>query len=344
MTDDDPAGSTSTDSPGTDPALAPFETDDTVHRLEFDVSWPPFHVAAYLVEGPEPILIDAGPPGGEARTALVDQLLPLGYEPADIDHVVLTHPHVDHVGQVPTLRASGAAVYAAAAVCEQLSRSESALEAGVREVGSAAGYEGDDLDDAVGQALESLQRNRELVEPDRTISFPANGEFAVGNRQFRAIRTPGHQQYHASLETSVDGAPVCFSGDALIESFRPGILHVGLDHGAYDAVDAFHRGLDRLAESGATRVYPGHGPVFDDRVGVVELTRRRLDRLVAGTRDALGTVEPATPVEIATERVGEIQYALQLLDTMGALGTLEAREDVTVEVDEGRRYYRLCEP
>ena len=342
MTDDDTAGSPSTGAPGTDPE-PPSETDDTVHRLEFDVSWPPFHVAAYLVDGPEPILIDAGPPGGEAKTALVDQLHPLGYEPAEIDHVVLTHPHVDHVGQVPTLRAAGAEIYATAAVCEQLRRSESALEAGVREVGAAAGYEGEELDDAVDQALESLRRNRDLVAPDRTVQFPANGGFAVGDRRFRAIRTPGHQQFHASLETTVDGSPVLFSGDALIESFRPGILHVGLDHGAYDAVDAFRRGLDRLAESAADRVYPGHGPIFDDREGVVDLTRRRLDRLVAGTRDALGTIQPATPVETATERVGEIRYALQLLDTIGALGTLEVRGEATVEVEEGRRYYRLSE-
>ena len=37
-------------------------TQGRVHRLVFDVDWPPGHVACYLVDGPEPILVDAAAP------------------------------------------------------------------------------------------------------------------------------------------------------------------------------------------------------------------------------------------------------------------------------------------
>ena len=76
---------------------------DRVTRLEFDIEWPPKHVAAYLVEGPEPVLVDAGAPGEEAREQFVSVLASHGYEPEDVEHVVVTHPHTDHTGQVPLL-------------------------------------------------------------------------------------------------------------------------------------------------------------------------------------------------------------------------------------------------
>ena len=43
---------------------------DDVHRIEFDVDWPPGHVGAYLLDTPEPILIDAGMTGERAGDRL----------------------------------------------------------------------------------------------------------------------------------------------------------------------------------------------------------------------------------------------------------------------------------
>lgn len=315
----------------------------SVHRLEFDVPWPPKHVAAYLLAGSEPVLIDAGPPGDDAIAALEGQLSAIGYGLGDLAHVVLTHPHVDHVGQVPALREAGATIHAAAADLVQLGRDEGTLRDGAREVGRGAGLEGEDLEEAVERAVESLRRNRELVDPEATRSFDGSGPVSVGGRRFEAIHTPGHQRNHTCLETTVDGERVLFSGDALIESFRPGLFHAGLDRGAYEAVDAFRVGLERLSSSDATVAAPGHGPVFGEVAAVVDRTAAELDRLVAETRRAVAAVGPATPRALTIERTGTVDHLVRLLDTIGALGALQAAGAVEPAIEDGVRYYRAVD-
>jgi glyoxylase-like metal-dependent hydrolase (beta-lactamase superfamily II) len=56
----------------------------------------PEDCCVYLVDTGRPILIDAGA-GAEPRK-LVSNLDDLGYSPRDIDLIVLTHCHIDHIG------------------------------------------------------------------------------------------------------------------------------------------------------------------------------------------------------------------------------------------------------
>ncbi|MFT4882229.1 MAG: glyoxylase-like metal-dependent hydrolase (beta-lactamase superfamily II), partial [Salinirussus sp.] len=105
---------------------------DGVVRIEFEVDWPPGHAVAWLVDGPEPVLVDAGAPGETATETLADALDTHGYGLGDIDHLVVTHPHSDHVGQVPTLLEAGARLYAPGPALEQLRRDPEDLEAAVR--------------------------------------------------------------------------------------------------------------------------------------------------------------------------------------------------------------------
>ncbi|SEQ89888.1 MBL fold metallo-hydrolase [Natrinema salaciae] len=310
-----------------------------VSRLDFDIEWPPKHAAAYLIETPAPILIDAGDPQDRAEATIRDGLATKGYEPGDVEAVVVTHPHSDHIGQVPFLREAGATVYAPRPVLEQLERDPADLAEGVREIGRSAGYRGEAIDREVERARSSLERNRRLLAPEAAVPFEFGEPFAVADREFDPIHTPGHQIHHASLATDLNGERTLFSGDALIEPFRPGAIHVGIDYGAYDAVEAFHRSLDRFDGRPIDRVFPGHGPVFTNYEEAIETTRSALETLTGETLEAVTAIGPATPMELTRHRAGEVRYPAQLLDTLGALGTLEDRERVEYECRDGVRYY-----
>ncbi|WP_226481770.1 MBL fold metallo-hydrolase [Natrinema amylolyticum] len=310
-----------------------------IHRLEFDVPWPPKHVAAYLLEGPEPILIDAGAPEKAGESELREGLAEFDYEPTDIEHVLVTHIHSDHIGQLPALREAGATVHAPRAGLDRLERDLEAVRAGLRETAKSAGYRGDDRDEIVAEELESRRRDRRLVDPETARAVDPTGPVTVGDREFGVFETPGHEIDHLCYETTIEGTTVLFAGDALIESFRAGAFHVGFDRGAYEGVERYYEAMERLSETAATHAFPGHGPVFENPRRVVDMTRERLDALLEETVTALEAIEPATPVAIAEERVGDIRYHAPVLDTLGALGTLEKQCSASYEVDDGVRYY-----
>lgn len=310
-----------------------------VHRLEFDVPWPPKHVAAYLLEGPEPVLIDAGAPGETGESELQDGLAEFGYEPADIDHVLVTHVHSDHIGQLPVLRDAGATVHVSQAAIARLDRDLETVRSGLRETAKSAGYRGKDLDDVLEEELESRRRDRRLIDAETVRPFDPAEPVSVGGREFEVFETPGHEIDHLCFETTVGETTVLFAGDALIEPFRAGAFQVGFDRGAYEGVTAYDEAMDRLDETTATHVFPGHGPAFEDPQRVVRTTRERLDTLLEETQVALEAIEPATPLSIAEERVGNVRYHAPVLDTLGAVGTLEKRGSVSYETDDGVRYY-----
>ncbi|OAQ53586.1 hypothetical protein HTG_04840 [Natrinema mahii] len=315
---------------------------DRIHRLEFDVPWPPKHVAAYLLEGEETILFDAGAPDDAGEAELREGLAAAGYEPADVDHVVVTHVHSDHIGQLPVLRAAGATVHVPSRSLSRLERDLETAREGFAEMTTAAGYDGEKRDEIVAEELEELRRDRRLIEPETAREIEPDATVAIGGREFETFATPGHAVDHLCLETTVGGTTVLFSGDALIEPFRAGAFQVGLDRGADGAVDAYYEAMDRLSATDATVVFPGHGPVFEGPQAVIETTRDRLDTLLEETREAAAAVGPASPLAIAEQRVGTVRHMAPLLDTLGALGTLEREGAVTYETEDGVRYYELA--
>ena len=311
-----------------------------VHRLEFSVDWPPWHAAAFLVEADEPVLVDAGVPGATGEEELRDGLAAHDRKPEDVADVLLTHPHSDHIGQVPTLREAGAAVHTARMTRERLSRDPADLAAGVRETGEGVGLPPEDLDDHVERALSSLERNRRLMPPDEVDHAFEYGEpFEAGGLTFEPVHTPGHQEGHACFALALEEGTALFSGDVLVEPFRSAALNVGLDRGAYDAIDDFYAAYDRLDGREADRVYPGHGHPFTDYRGVLETSRAALDDLLSDVCETVAAVGPASPLDVTRARVDRFDHPAPLLDTLGALGTLDRLGDVTFElVDDVRRY------
>lgn len=313
----------------------------TVHRLEFGVDWPPWHAAAFLVEADEPVLVDAGVPGATGEEELREGLATHDRGPEDVAHVLLTHPHSDHIGQVPTLREAGAAVHAARMTRERLSRDPEELAAGVRETGEGAGLSPEQREEHVERALSSLERNRRLMPPGEIDNAFEYGErFEAGGLTFEPVHTPGHQEGHACFELALEGGTALFSGDVLVEPFRAAALNVGLDRGAYDAVDDFYAAYDRLERREADWVYPGHGHPFTAHGDVLERSRGKLDDLLADVRETVEAMEPASPLAVTRARVDRLEHPAPLLDTLGALGTLDRQGAVAYERTDGVRQYR----
>lgn len=317
----------------------------TVHRIEFEVDWPPGHVACYVLTGEDPVLVDAGMPTDDdsdhdREATFRDGLDAVGLDPADVDHLLLTHPHVDHVGQVPTvLEAADPTIHAPAGVEERFARNVDALAERVRENSRSAGLTGDQLESAVDVATQSLRRDAQLLPADQVDHWIADDErFTVGKYDIHAVHAPGHQADHLCYELELDGEHVLLAGDMAMEPFRGVAIHDGLDDGVSEAFDAFYGALDRLGELDIDRVYPGHGAVHEEFQSVLDRDRGSLDRRLEGVTEALETdvrTVPGVAVSIAGDR--PVRYILP--EAFSALAHLERVGRATVTVEDGVRYY-----
>ncbi|MEF8806513.1 MBL fold metallo-hydrolase [Natronomonas sp.] len=312
----------------------------SVHRIEFDIPWPPDTAYAYLVAADEPVLIDAGAPGEAGTQTLRDGLAEAGYELADIEHLFITHPHTDHGGQAATVvEAAEPTVYALDGVRERLERDTDDLAAAVRTNATEVGVP--EPEDEVDRAVDSLRRNRDCLPPEHIDVELSPGETVkAGRLAFEAIHVPGHQENQAAFRHE----GVLFAGDTAVEPFRPAALHVGLDDGCYEAIDAFHRGLDALeaVAPDIERVYPGHGPVFDDLQAVVDRDRASLERLAEDCRTALSDLGEATAYEVTETRVENLEKRpYTIFESVGALARLERQGGIESTTDDGVRRYHL---
>jgi glyoxylase-like metal-dependent hydrolase (beta-lactamase superfamily II) len=320
-------------------------SDAVLHRIEFEVDWPPGHVACYVLLGDEPVLVDAGMPTDDesdhdSEATLRDGLAAVGLEPSDVDHLLVTHPHVDHVGQVPTvLDAADPTVHAPAGVEERFARDVDALAERVRENSRSAGLTGDQLESAVDMATESLRRDSGLLPAERVDHWIDDDErFTIGDHALHAVHAPGHQADHLCYELELDGENALLAGDMAMEPFRGVAIHDGLDDGVFDAFGAFYGALDRLSELNVDRVYPGHGVVHDEFQRVLDRDRGSLDRRLDGVTEALENgvrTVPGVAVSIAGER--PVRYILP--EAFSALAYLEQEGRATVTVEDGVRYY-----
>jgi len=226
-------------------------------------------VNCYLVRRDDGLtLIDAGLP--RTRGMLRDLLSHLGAEMADIDALLLTHGHFDHVGMARELQDSGAPVLVHAA--------------------------------DVGLARHPYRYRPAAPRIPYLLSHPAgipliarmamNGALAVRGVEAHgrvvdgqpvdapgapiALWTPGHTAGHCAYLFADDG--ILISGDALVTldpytgETGPQIVARAATANSDEALDA----LGVLAETSASLVLPGHGDVYRDGVdsAVAEAQRR----------------------------------------------------------------------
>lgn len=316
------------------------QSQTAIHRIEIEVDWPPGHVAAYLIEGAEPILIDAGMDGQTAAEEFEGGLVEMGYALSDIEHLVVTHPHVDHIGQVNALRNAGSpTVYAPAGARARLNRDSDDLGETIRKHATRAGIRGDTLDAVIEQSVNSLERNQTLLDPEAVdVWIEDDDDVSVADYDFHAIHTPGHQADHLCYDVELNGEQTLFSGDILLEPFRSVMIHTGLDHGVEDAVPAFFGALDRLDELDSRRILPGHGPAHDRLHETTQRSRENIEEMLAGAKAVVADSE-TTVLDLAKQRAGDRNFHYVLPEVYSALAHLEAEDEISSRLEDDVRYY-----
>jgi glyoxylase-like metal-dependent hydrolase (beta-lactamase superfamily II) len=303
-------------------------------------------VNTWLLRGDPVTLVDTGPRSDRALDALEVGLRLRGLGVEDIELVIATHHHHDHVGLAATIkRRSGARIamidagadYAARyldnVTRDRLFSRALMLSHGVPE---SLFEPAEALWDYIGATAEPFDADLRLRENDTILA---------GGRELRVVARPGHS---ATDTLFVDAsARLGFVGDHLLAKISPNteIYEIAGRGRSRSRVD-YLGGLRRTARMPLRRFLPGHGPIVHS---ARERVRRELAQHRRRCRRIIGILEqqPGTAFEIAREMWRErivreqpllvVWEALGHLDLMLALGIAEERID-----GDGRWRYSLA--
>jgi glyoxylase-like metal-dependent hydrolase (beta-lactamase superfamily II) len=309
-----------------------------IHRLRIPTPFAVGRVNCYLLEDSPLTLVDTGPNSGKSLDELQHQLDDRGHAIEDLELIVITHQHIDHLGLVEILASrSGADVAAIDVVVpfverygEDTERDDEFASALMRRYG---------IPEDLIIALRSVSRSFRGWGAGAAITRPlADGErLALRDRTLEVQLRPGHSPSDTVFWDEKRRILLC--ADHLIAhiSSNP-LLSRPLD-GSEErpkALVTYLRSLALTRALPAEILLPGHGEPITDHVTLIDerfaFHRKRAERLRGLIAD-----RPRTAYELAQELWGNVavtQAFLTLSEVVGHVDLL-IEAGVVREVADG---------
>jgi len=292
-----------------------------IHRIAVPTPFAVGTVNVYLIEDEPLTLVDAGPNSATSFDVLQRGVGELGHTLEEIELVVLTHQHIDHLGLVGLVASrSGAEVAALDVAVPFVERFSEEWEAGDAFAGGLMLRHGIPAD--IVSALQSVSRAfRAWGAPATITRVLAHGDrLALRDRSFEVLHRPGHSPtdtvFHDAERRQLIAA------DHLLATISSNPLIIRPPDGATErprVLPTYIESLRRTRELDLELVLPGHGdPVTDHRALIDErfsMHRRRAEKL-----HGLIVERPRTAYELAGELWGNIAVTQAFLTLSEVLG------------------------
>lgn len=295
-------------------------------------------VNCYLIEDDPLTLIDAGPNSATSLTAMEAALAEHGRSVEQLERIVVTHQHIDHIGLVQILaERSGAEVCALDALAPWLADYRRQMEENDRFSAEIMLRNGIPQD--VVHALRAVSASFRAWGAAANVTTPlAEGsliEFA--SRKWRVLRRPGHSPSDTVFYD--EDSKELFGGDHLIKHIssnplisRPldGSTLKGINENARPrALRTYLDSMRATREMDVSVVYAGHGDQIDEHRSLIDerfrMHERRADKLCKLIEEA-----PRNAYELAQAMWGNVAVTQAFLTLSEVLG------HVDLLIDAGR--------
>ena len=315
-----------------------------IHRLPIPTPFRVGRVNCHLIDDDPLTRVDVGPNWGVALVALEDAVREAGRRLEDLERIVITHQHTDHVGLVGILaERSGAEVCALdvfAPVVEDFDayaeRNDELAQALMLRHGIAS-----DMVTALA-AMSRAYRGWGGSAPV-THRLTDGGELAFAGRTLQVLHRPGHSPSDTVFFDAASGD--LLAGDHLIKhiSSNP-LIALPLGGRSGDPADGrpkalllYMESLRRTRDIAIETVHPGHGEPFGDHAALID-ERFAMHERRARKFAALIAERPRTAHEIAQAVWGNVavtQAFLTLSEVLGHVDLLIERGEVVENEDDG---------
>jgi glyoxylase-like metal-dependent hydrolase (beta-lactamase superfamily II) len=295
-----------------------------IHRIAVPTPFAVGRVNVYLIDDEPLTLIDAGPNSGTSFDVLRRGIAGLGHALEDIDLVILTHQHIDHLGLVALVAehsgAEVAAIDAAVPFVEDFSAESQADDDFARDIMLRHGIPVDVVAvlQAVSRAFRAWGARVEVTRPLR------DGEAVeLRDRTLHVHHRPGHSPTDTVFHDRE--RRILIAADHLLGRISSNPLITRPRDGSTERPQALVQYLASLAqtrEMDVELVLPGHGNPITDHRGLIdrrfELHSRRADKL-----HRLIEERPRSAYELAQALWGDIAVTQAYLTLSEVLGHLD---------------------
>jgi glyoxylase-like metal-dependent hydrolase (beta-lactamase superfamily II) len=309
-----------------------------IHRLAIPTPFAVGRVNCWLIEDEPLTLLDTGPNSGKALDELEQRLAGLGHRVEDLQLIVISHQHMDHLGLSQILaRRSGAEVAALDRLAPWLGDFSASMEADDEFGERVMARHG--VPDDLRLALRSVSKAFRAWGAEVTVTRPlADGStLELRDRTLHVLHRPGHSPSDMLLHDSDRG--ILLAADHLIAhiSSNP-LVSRPLDGAEGPRPQALVTYLESLARTrdmpDVELVLPGHGDpisghatLIDERFRLHQRRARKIARLIAE--------RPRTAFDIAHDLWGNVAVTQAYLTISEVLGHVDllVNDGQVVEVE-----------
>jgi glyoxylase-like metal-dependent hydrolase (beta-lactamase superfamily II) len=321
--------------------------DAGIHTFRVPTPFAVGRVNCYLLEDEPLTLVDTGPNSGKALDELQNQLKELGHSIDDIELVILTHQHIDHVGLVEIIvEHSGAQVAALDKAVRRLANFSEDAELDDRFSAELMLRSG--IPENVVVALQGVSRSFRAWGSRATVTRPlAHGEtLELRDRKLEVLHRPGHSPSDTIFWD--EERKILLAADHLIAHISSNPLITRPLDGSGERTQALVSYRDSLLatrEMPAEIVLPGHGEPITDHVTLIDermrMTERRKEKIWKLIEE-----RPRTGHEIAQDLWGNVAVTQAFLTLSEVIGHVDLlmNEGSVCEAEDGDvvRYAAVC--
>lgn len=317
--------------------------DHGIHVLPVPTPFAVGRINCLLVEDDPLTLVDCGPNSGTALVTLEQQLASVGRKVEDLERIVLTHQHIDHIGLAQILAdRSGAELCALDLLAPWLARYGAGMEADDQFSEDVMHRHG--VPDDIAIALRSVTQQFRAwgASAQVTRELHDGGTLPFADREWTVLHRPGHSPSDTVFHDAE--RKVLVGGDHLIGHISSNPLVSRPLTGPTDPGDrpqalvTYMDSLRKTREMDLEVIYPGHGDPVTDHAALIDERFRLHDRR-ARKIEKLITEQPRTAYDIAQALWGNVAVTQAYLTISEVLGHVDLllNDGRVVEVEHEER-------